>query len=92
MKENYCLLAVEGQHDQAAITKMLQLSGFERFKGDHELLDPFWEDFIQSRAEQSSAKPGSRDAVLKHFGVFREDADADEQLAGIRARREATGE
>ena len=32
-------------------------------------------------------KPGSKEAVLRHFGVFREDADLEEQLAAIRARR-----
>jgi hypothetical protein len=30
--------------------------------------------------------------VLRHFGVFKDDADLEEQLAGIRARRKAAGE
>jgi hypothetical protein len=43
---NYCLLAVEGVHDQAAITKILQLSGFNKFDGEKKQLDPFWAGFI----------------------------------------------
>lgn len=43
-------------------------------------------------AESSFAKPGSKEAVLRHFGVFKDDADVEEQLTGIRVRREATGE
>jgi predicted RNase H-like HicB family nuclease len=42
--------------------------------------------------ERPSANPGSRQAVLKHFGVFKDDADLDEQLAGLRARRDTAGE
>ena len=48
----YCLLAVEGYHDQAAVGKMLELSGFEKFDGkydkdEHEdKFDRFWEGFI----------------------------------------------
>jgi Protein of unknown function (DUF3226) len=42
----YCLLAVEGPHDQAAITKVLQLSGLEKFDGSAKALDPFWEGFV----------------------------------------------
>jgi hypothetical protein len=39
-----------------------------------------------------AAKPGSKEAVLKHFGVFKDDADMEEQLAILRAIREASGE
>jgi excisionase family DNA binding protein len=63
---------------------------------------PFWEDLIRvlekrilsklPAPERPSAKPGSKQAVLRHFGVFMEDADVEEQLAGIRARRVAAGE
>jgi excisionase family DNA binding protein len=35
-------------------------------------------------------KPGSKEAVLKHFGVFPDDKDLEEQLANLRAQREAT--
>lgn len=42
----YCLLATEGPHDQAVITKLLTLSGFQSFGGDLNSLDPFWEGFI----------------------------------------------
>jgi len=63
---------------------------------------PFWEElswFLEQRIlsklpapEHSSPKPGTKQAVLRHFGVFKDDADVDKQLAGIRARREAAGE
>lgn len=43
-------------------------------------------------SEQPSPKPGSKQAVLKHFAVFKDDADVEEQLASIRTRREAAGE
>lgn len=62
---------------------------------------PFWEDFFQAlesrilrrvqSAGQQPAEPGSKQAVLKHFGVFKDDADVDEQLAGVRARRRPGG-
>ncbi len=60
---------------------------------------PFWEDMLHALEqrilsklpvpERPVAKPGSKQAVLKHFGVFKADADIEEQLAGIRARRAA---
>ena len=46
MSRKYCFLATEGPHDQAAITRLLQLAGFEKFKGKTKELDPFWEGFI----------------------------------------------
>src|SRR5262249_13808840 len=62
---------------------------------------PFWEDLFQALEqrilsklpppERRSAEPGSKEAVLRHFGVFQDDADLEEQLAGIRARRGAAG-
>jgi len=42
--------------------------------------------------EHSTPKPGSKQAVLRHFGVFEEDADLDEQLNSIRANRKAAEE
>lgn len=42
----YSLLATEGPHDQAAITRLLELSGLEKYKGSAKDLDPFWEGFI----------------------------------------------
>jgi excisionase family DNA binding protein len=63
---------------------------------------PFWEELfcaLEQRIlsklpapERPSVKPGSKQAVLRHFGVFKDDADVEEQLAGVRARREAAGE
>lgn len=43
---NYCLLGVEGSHDQAAVARMLKLSNFSTFNGDSKKLDPFWEKLI----------------------------------------------
>ena len=63
---------------------------------------PFWEDLLKElerrilnkfpAPERPTPKPGSKEAVLRHFGVFKDDADLEEQLASIRARREAAGE
>jgi excisionase family DNA binding protein len=38
-----------------------------------------------------SPKPGSKQAVLKHFGVFKDDDDLEDRLADARKRREAGG-
>jgi hypothetical protein len=46
LSQKYCLLATEGPHDQAAISRLLQLAGFEKFNGIAKDLDPFWEGFI----------------------------------------------
>lgn len=35
-------------------------------------------------------KRGSKQAVLNHFGVFKDDENLEEQLANLRAQREAT--
>lgn len=63
---------------------------------------PYWEEMfwaLEQRIlsklpapERPAAKPGSKQAVLRHFGVFMDDADVKEQLLDIRSRREATGE
>jgi hypothetical protein len=75
---------------------------FRRFPPPWMLDHPFWEDLFDtlerriltriSTSEPSLAKPGSKQAVLQHFGVFRDDSDLEEQLADLRARREAAGE
>lgn len=62
---------------------------------------PFWADLVRAlehrvlskmpAPEQPSAKPGSKAAVLKNFGVFKDDGDVEEQVAKLRARREADG-
>jgi excisionase family DNA binding protein len=72
---------------------------FKRFPLPWMLDHPFWAEILHilevrilsklKSPEQPSDQRGSKQAVLKHFGVFREDADLEEQLAGIRARREA---
>ena len=42
----YCILGVEGSHDQAFIGKLLsEQHGFEPFDGDSGKLTPFWEKF-----------------------------------------------
>lgn len=38
---------------------------------------------------EAPPKPGSKQAVLKHFGAFRDDDDLNERLADARARRGA---
>lgn len=43
---NYSILGVEGPHDQAFIGKLLIQYGLERFGGERDLLDSFWEKFI----------------------------------------------
>lgn len=42
-------------------------------------------------ATPARPKPGSREAVLEHFGVFGEEDDLEERLADARKRREAEG-
>ena len=75
---------------------------FRMFPPPWMLDHPFWEEMFHALEqrilsklpipERPAAKPGSKQAVLRHFGVFRDDADVEEQLAGIRARREEAGE
>jgi excisionase family DNA binding protein len=43
------------------------------------------------RSEVKAPRPGSKHAVLKHFGVFKGDEDLEERLADARARREEGG-
>ena len=42
----YCILGVEGPHDQAFIGKLLEQQRLTRFNGERASLDPFWEKFI----------------------------------------------
>jgi excisionase family DNA binding protein len=52
------------------------------------------EERLLKKLEQAgppSPKRGSKQAVLAHFGVFREDEDLEARLADARARREAGG-
>lgn len=75
---------------------------FRMFPPSWMLDHPFWEEIFQrvqqrilsklSISEGPDTKPGSKQAVLKHFSVFKDDADIEKQLADIRARREAAGE
>jgi len=74
---------------------------FRRFPPPWVLDHPFWEELFEAFEkrilsivpwpERPPVKPGSKQAILKHFGVFKEDGDLEEQLAGIRARRETGG-
>lgn len=42
----YCILGVEGPHDQAFIGKLLKQQRLTQFDGERDSLDPFWEKFI----------------------------------------------
>jgi len=44
------------------------------------------------QAERKAVEPGTKQAVLRHFGVFKDDDDLQEVLAGLHARRKAGGE
>ncbi|MDM8550537.1 hypothetical protein QUF72_10680 [Desulfobacterales bacterium HSG2] len=46
MAGQYAILGVEGPHDQAFVSKILQLMGFREFKGKKSKLNPFWFQFI----------------------------------------------
>ena len=39
----------------------------------------------------TAPRPGTREAVLRAFGVFRDEDDLEEQLASLRAMRKAAG-
>jgi excisionase family DNA binding protein len=39
---------------------------------------------------KASPRPGSKEAVLRHFGALKDDEGLEEQLANLRAQREAT--
>ncbi|MEM1168238.1 MAG: DUF3226 domain-containing protein [Cyanobacteria bacterium P01_H01_bin.35] len=42
----YAIIAVEGNHDQALVSKLLKLLGFKKFKGEESKLENFWKKFI----------------------------------------------
>ncbi|WP_293141545.1 hypothetical protein [Okeania sp. SIO3I5] len=42
----YAIIAVEGNHDQALVTKLLKLLDFQSFDGAESNLDDFWKKFI----------------------------------------------
>src|SRR5436853_3067383 len=42
----YCILGVEGPHDQAFVGKLLEMCGLKKFGGQHKHIDPFWIRFI----------------------------------------------
>ncbi len=60
---------------------------------------PFAEDLLavlenrllRKLGEKVPPEPGSKRAVLKHFGVFEGDDDLEDRLSDARARREAGG-
>jgi hypothetical protein len=43
VSKRYSLVVTEGPHDQAAVGKLLQLLGLEKFNGKRDSLEPFWE-------------------------------------------------
>jgi hypothetical protein len=45
----------------------------------------------QRRVEDPTPRPGSKQAVLRHFGIIKDDDDLAEQLELIRKQREAGG-
>ena len=51
------------------------------------------EDRLSRKFQQTSPspKPGTKQAVLQHFGIISDDADMEEQLTLIRKRRETGG-
>ena len=42
----YAIIALEGNHDQALVGKLLKILGFKSFDGKESTLDPFWKKFI----------------------------------------------
>lgn len=47
MTQNYALIGVEGNHDQAFISKILRkILGFKEFSGQEKDLDLFWQKFV----------------------------------------------
>jgi hypothetical protein len=52
----YCLLGVEGPHDQAFISKLLKQQGLSEFNGERDLVDPFWQKFIPTYPNPKNGK------------------------------------
>jgi excisionase family DNA binding protein len=48
------------------------------------------ENRLLHKPEADSPKPGSKEGVMRYFGVFRDDKDMEKQLANLCAQREAT--
>lgn len=42
----YAIIGVEGNHDQALVSKLLKVLGFNKFDGEESNLDYFWKKFI----------------------------------------------
>jgi hypothetical protein len=73
MKENYCLLAVEGVHDQAAVARILEISGFKKFKGEYNELDRFWDDMIPTYPKPDTlSRKRRRNLSKEQSGQFSE--------------------
>lgn len=61
---------------------------------DHPVLEELLfllEKRLLNKLSAEMPERGSKQAVLKHFGVFKDDADLKEVLADIQARRKAVG-
>jgi excisionase family DNA binding protein len=58
-----------------------------------ELLMLLEERLLRKLEQQRQAEPksGSKEAVLKHFGVFKDDNDLEDRLSDARRRREEEG-
>ncbi len=59
---------------------------------DHPVLDELLlaiEDRLLRRIESRSPKPGSKEAVGRHVGAFKDEGDLDDVLAGLAALRAA---
>lgn len=55
----YALIAVEGNHDQALIEKVLRkIMGFKRFSGNAKDLDQFWKKFVPKYPPKKGTKEG----------------------------------
>ena len=87
-----------------ALSDWLQYGGrsFRRswpFPPDFFLESPFVEELVHLLEQrllhkfkaEVQPKPGSKEAVLKHLGVLKDDNDLEERLAQLRAMREAMG-
>jgi hypothetical protein len=71
MEKKYYLLAVEGPHDQAAVAKILEVSGFKKFNGKYEELDRFWDNMVPTypkvgtlSRKHNSTLPNERSGLL----------------------------
>ena len=54
-----------------------------------ELLHLLEQRLLYKLKAEALPRPGSKQAILKHFGVFKADQDLEKQLADARLRREA---